>query len=263
MPPRARHNSTFAGKMNAMIFAAGLGSRLAPLTDDCPKALLPVAGIPMIEHAVKRLRDTAGVDRIVVNVHSHADMLERWIGENAGRLGVEIVVSDERACLLDTGGGLLAARHMLAGSDRVLLYNADIITDIDLGEMLEAHDASGADVTLLTADRTTVRKLLFDAGGRMRGWINEKTGETRPAGISDVQSLERLAFGGVHIVGQRVFELLHEYAGEVGGSVFSITPFYIAMCSRLNIKSWRQPESCRWIDAGKPESYAEANRLWC
>ena len=157
--------------MKAMIFAAGLGSRLAPLTDNCPKALLPVAGVPMIERAVNLLRDFASVDRIVVNVHSHADMIEKWASKNAGSLGVEIVLSDERNQLLDTGGGLLYAHRLLeddvCDQDSIILYNADIVTDVDLRQMLEAHCASEADVTLLTSDRATSRKLLFDSSGRM------------------------------------------------------------------------------------------------
>lgn len=247
--------------MTAMIFAAGIGSRLAPLTDNCPKALLPVAGVPMIERAVTLLRDSAGVDRVVVNIHSHADMIERWVNENSQRLGVEILLSDERELLLDTGGGLLRAARLLDHEDDVILYNADIVTDIDLGKMLEDHRTSGADVTLLTADRVTSRKLLFDAEGKMHGWINLGSGETRPpclAGKTD--SLTPLAFGGIHIVGRAVFSLLHEYAAQVG-DVFSITPFYIGMCCRLDIMSWRQPGATRWIDAGKPESYVEAQTV--
>jgi Nucleoside-diphosphate-sugar pyrophosphorylase involved in lipopolysaccharide biosynthesis/translation initiation factor 2B, gamma/epsilon subunits (eIF-2Bgamma/eIF-2Bepsilon) len=253
--------------MKAMIFAAGLGSRLAPLTDNCPKALLPVAGVPMIERAVNLLRDFASVDRIVVNVHSHADMIEKWASKNAGSLGVEIVLSDERNQLLDTGGGLLYAHRLLeddvCDQDPIILYNADIVTDVDLRQMLEAHCASEADVTLLTSDRATSRKLLFDSSGRMKGWINYKTGEMRPSDISkSPETLIPLAFGGIHIISLRLFPFLRDYAGCVG-QVFSITPFYIEMCSRLKIMSWTQPAGTRWIDAGKPDTYVEANRQWC
>lgn len=247
--------------MNAMIFAAGLGSRLSPLTDNCPKALLPVAGVSMIEHAILKLRDEIGVDRVVVNVHSHADMMERWLRDNARRLGVEILLSDERGTLLDTGGGLLKAESLLSG-DRMILYNADIMTDIDLGQMIDAHDRSGADVTLLVADRVTSRKLLFDGDDLMRGWTNISTGEVRPAFMTcEVDKTTALAFGGIHIVSQAIFPLLHDYSVR-HGDVFSITPFYLWACDRLRISAWRQPSGTRWVDAGKPESYAVANRLW-
>lgn len=251
--------------MNAMIFAAGLGTRLAPLTDDCPKALLPVGGIPMLERAITLLRDTAGVDRVVVNIHSHATMIGVWVAENAGRLGVEILLSDESDLLLDTGGGLLKAAPLLDDGSGVpiMLYNADIVTDVNPGAMLDAHVCSGADVTLLTADRPTSRKLLFDTGGCMCGWVNTSTGETKPQSLAgNTVGLTPLAFGGIHVVSPRIFPLLREYAAQVG-EVFSITPFYIDRCASQHIMAWRQPAGTRWVDAGKPATYAEANRLWC
>lgn len=252
--------------MNAMIFAAGHGSRLAPLTDNCPKALLSVGHMPMIEHAITMLRDCVGVNRVVINVHTHADKIEIWARENAERLAVEIVLSDERDCLLDTGGGLLKAENLLVKDEDILepivLYNADILTDINLREMVVNHKQSGACATLLTSDRKTSRKLLFDLSGRMRGWLNSETGDTKPPVIHDVNKLNSLAFGGIHVVDRSVFKHLHDYADEVG-QIFSITSFYTAVCNCMKIMSWKQPIGTRWIDAGKPESYAEANRLWC
>lgn len=250
--------------MKAMIFAAGLGSRLAPLTDACPKALLPVGGVPMLERAITLLRDTAGVDRVVVNIHSHAGMIRRWVEDNAARLDVGIALSDESDRLLDTGGGLLKAAPLLEDGSRspILLYNADIVTDIDLSAMLDAHVRSNADVTLLTADRPTSRKLLFDADGRMCGWINTSTGETKPQPLAvNTTRLTPLAFGGIHVVNSDIFPLLREYAAKTG-EVFSITPFYIDRCATQRIMAWHQPTDTRWIDAGKPATYAEANRLW-
>ncbi|MDE6542806.1 MAG: nucleotidyltransferase family protein [Muribaculaceae bacterium] len=251
--------------MNAMIFAAGLGTRLAPLTDDCPKALLPVGGVTMLERAMTLLRDTVGVDRVVVNIHSHADMMRRWVADNAGRLDVEILISDESDCLLDTGGGLLKAAPLLddGSGEPIMLYNADIVTDINPAAMLDAYMRSDADVTLLTADRHTSRKLLFDADDHMCGWVNTSTGEIKPQEIAgNTDGLTPLAFGGIHVVNPRIFTSLNEYAAQVG-EVFSITPFYIARCASHRIMAWRQPDGTRWIDAGKPATYAEANRLWC
>ncbi|MDE6684185.1 MAG: NTP transferase domain-containing protein [Duncaniella sp.] len=151
--------------MKAMIFAAGLGTRLAPLTDTCPKALIQVGDKPMLRRAVERLRD-AGVSEIIVNVHHHADMIIDYLAQND--FGIPVKVSDERDALLDTGGGVVKASRMLMGDEPVILYNADIFTDFPITEMLDAHHRSEADVTLLADNRDTSRYLLFDAEGRMR-----------------------------------------------------------------------------------------------
>lgn len=251
--------------MKAMIFAAGLGSRLAPLTTTCPKALLPVGGVPMLERAIVLLRDKAGVDCVVVNVHSHSAMMKQWIAHNSRRLGVDIIISDETDRLLDTGGGLLKAAPLLddGTSEPVILYNADIVTDIDPAAMIRSHSQSHADVTLMVADRHTSRKLLFDSSLQMRGWINTSTGETKPASLADSTSgLTPLAFGGIHILNPTVFPLLRDYAATAGEE-FSITPFYIALCQKISVKAWCQPIGTHWIDAGKPDTYAQACRLWC
>ena len=144
--------------MKAMIFAAGLGTRLAPLTDTCPKALIPVGDSPMLSRVIVRLRD-AGVSEIIVNVHHHAGMIKDYLA--AHDFGLPVQVSDESDRLLDTGGGVLKAAPLLRGDGPVVLYNADIFSDFPLEEMMERHNSSGADITLLADSRDTSRYLLF------------------------------------------------------------------------------------------------------
>lgn len=242
--------------MKAMIFAAGLGTRLAPLTDTCPKALIEVGGRPMLRRAIERLRD-AGVSEITVNVHHHAGMIKDYIAAND--FGVAIRVSDESSCLLDTGGGVVKAASMLRGDGPVVLYNADIFTDFPLREMMECHCTSGADVTLLADSRETSRYLLFDASGRMTGWRNVSTGETRspfPAEVTDRS--RQLAFGGVHIINPCVIDRMSEYMPK---GKFSITPFYIEACCELDIRTYTPSGSYTWIDIGRPASLARAREM--
>ncbi len=241
--------------MKAMIFAAGLGTRLRPLTDTLPKALMNVGGKPALQRVVERLK-SAGICEMVVNVHHFPDKIIGFLNDN-GNFGVNISVSDERNLLLDTGGGLCRALPLLGDDEPVLLHNADIVSDFPIEEMIAAHEASGVDATLLVADRQSSRRLLFDASGRMRGWRNMTTGELRPSGISSV-GLSPLAFGGVHIVSPRLFPLLDEY-GRKNGDVFSITPFYIATCHVADIRAFSPRKSYRWFDIGRPESLAAAS----
>lgn len=234
--------------MIAMIFAAGLGTRLRPLTDTCPKALIEVGGEPMLARIIRNVRQ-AGADEIVVNVHHHAGKVIDFLR------GSGVTVSDESDLLLDTGGGLVKAAPLLTGHDEILLHNADVWTDLPLAEMIEAHRRSGADATLLTRGKASARALMWDDGGRLAGWANIATGEKRPANL-DTSRLTPLGFGGVHIINQRTLSQLCDYAPA---EKFSITPFYADVCGMLEIKSYPLG-NYRWIDIGKPESLAEARR---
>lgn len=241
--------------MKAMVFAAGLGTRLRPLTDSLPKALMDVGGKTALQRVIERLKEV-GIREIVVNVHHFPDKIIDFLEEN-GNFGVDISVSDERHRLLDTGGGLCHALSFFSDNEPVLLHNADIVSDFPIGEMIGAHEAGGADATLLVADRPSSRRLLFDASGHMCGWKNMVSGEVRPADCLD-EALTPLAFGGVHIVGPNMFPLIKDYACR-NGDEFSITPFYIEVCRCAVIAGFRPRKPYRWFDIGRPESLHEAD----
>ena len=241
--------------MKAMIFAAGIGSRLRPFTLSHPKALVEVGGVPMLGRVIGRLKEV-GVTRAVVNVHHFADQIVDYLRDN-GNFGLDITVSDESARLLDTGGGLLKAATALEGDEPVLLHNADILTDFPIAPMLEQHVATRADVTLLADTRRSSRCLYFDRDGRMRGWGNLRDGVTRPAAL-DASSLTPLAFGGVHIITpSALMPVLRKFARNAG-EVFSITDFYIAACSCLRINAHTPAGEYRWVDVGRIDTLATA-----
>lgn len=239
--------------MKAMIFAAGLGTRLRPLTDDLPKALVTVDGIPMLGRVIEKLKD-AGIDHIIINVHYLADKIRNYLQEN-NNFGISIDISDESDLLLDTGGGILKAREWLDDGEPFVVHNADILTDFDLRAMIERHERSCADVTLHVADRKTSRKLLFDSEMKLCGWKNEKTGEVKLVSV-DLTHTCGLGFGGVHIISpDRFFPLLEKYSD---GGPFSITPFYVDNCRQLDIRGYIPQEACGWHDIGSIEKLREA-----
>lgn len=233
--------------MKAVIFAAGLGTRLRPLTDDIPKALVEVAGKPMLGRVIEKLK-AAGVDYFIVNVHHFAIKIKRYLAEN-NNFGVKIIVSDESDQLLETGGGLLKIRELLDNDDEpFIVHNADILTDFDITSMLRHHIGLQSDVTLMGNDRKSSRKLMFDHDQRLRAWTNLTTGEMRPQGV-DISALRALSFGGIHIISpRRFFPLLASYTPE---RKFSITPFYIDRCNELKINSYIPADkNYGWFDIG-------------
>lgn len=157
----------------AMIFAAGLGTRLKPLTDRMPKALVPVAGEPLLAHVIRKLK-AEGFTRIVVNVHHFADQIIDYL--HTHDFGVEIHISDETSKLLDTGGGIRHAAHWFETDSPVLIHNVDILSNANLSQL---YDSAVADAALLVSDRVTKRYLLFGEGKRLVGWTNVETGEVR------------------------------------------------------------------------------------
>lgn len=239
-----------------MIFAAGLGTRLAPITDRIPKALVEVGGKTALQHAIERLK-SAGIDDIIINVHHFPKQIIDYLSTN-DNFGLNISISDESDRLLDTGGGLLRAINRFQIDEPVLLYNADILTDIDLSQMIDEYNQSNSDALLLAWDRPSSRRLLFDSEMRMRGWKNMSTSEVRPAGLDDSGTMP-LAFGGIHIVSPSMFEPLSHYANTCG-DVFSITPFYISVCDDQLIRGFRPEGPFQWWDIGKHETLAEARK---
>ncbi len=241
-----------------MIFAAGLGTRLKPYTVSHPKALVPVGGKPMLQRVIENL-SMAGVKDIVINVHHFADQVVDFIKSN-GNFGLDIKISDESDCLLDTGGGLLKAASLLSGDnpdDPILLHNADILTDLPLGLMQSFHQQSGADVTLLCSHRDSSRTLYF-IDNRLAGWENLSNGDRKPKGFVPEEAHDASPFGGVHIIKKRIlFERLLDYAGRKIHP-FSIMPFYLDNLSILDIRRFMLPDGCHWFDVGSTDKLAAA-----
>ena len=237
--------------MKAMLFAAGLGTRLGAITASRPKALVEVCGEPMLGRVLRKLQG-AGVTEVVVNVHHFADMVEQWLAENTPA-GMTVRISDERKKLLDTGGGLLHARPLLEGPEPVLLHNVDILSDLPLNDVELEGDA-----TLMVSQRESSRQLVFGPDMRLTGWVNLTTGETK----GDASGLRR-AFSGIHVVSGNIFDALQRYADQKGSDIFSLTPFYVDMARELRIYGREMPAETRWFDIGKPASLAAAERSLC
>lgn len=235
--------------MQAMIFAAGLGTRLKPLTDTMPKALVCVAGRPLLEHTVMRLK-AAGVERIVVNVHHFASQITDFLTAN-GNFGMDIRVSDETAALLDTGGGIRAAAPLFDPASPILIHNVDILSNVDLSSFYAANIANAA--TLLVSNRKTSRYLLFDDDMRLVGWTNVATGEVRsPYPATVTSAARRYAFSGIHIFSPELFPLFDGFPDK-----FGIIDFYLSVCDRVVIRGCVK-DDLRLMDVGKLDTLAEA-----
>ena len=212
--------------MKAMIFAAGLGTRLKPLTDTMPKALVPVAGKPLLWHTIRKLK-AAGFDEIIINVHHFAEQIRQYIQDNH-RFGIRIEFSDETRALLDTGGGIKKASWFFDDEKPFLIHNVDILSDIDLQSLYRFHTGGNSAATLVVSERKTSRYLLFDENNRLKGWLNEKTGETRspfPDFNSDRHA--RLAFSGIHVLNPSILRHMQDFPEK-----FSIIDFYLSVCER-------------------------------
>ena len=255
-----------------MIFAAGLGTRLKPLTDTMPKALVPVCGRPLIELTLEKLR-SAGFEEAVVNVHHFADKIEGWLAEQdwissepeEGKMLVQ--VSDERNLLLETGGAVLHARKYLEGCGHFLIHNVDILSNCDL-DWLMTQVRSDALATLLVSNRKSSRYLLFEPGTmRLVGWMNEKTGERRFAGphVKEEECL-KLAFSGIHIMSDQVLDVMESYATTRGLYITSDTPrfpvmdFYLSMCHLYNMYGVCS-DDLRLVDVGKLDTLGVAEEF--
>ena len=243
--------------MKAMIFAAGLGSRLKPLTDTMPKALVPVAGCPMLEHVILKLK-ASGFTEIVINIHHFGEQIFDFLKTN-NDFGLTIHISDERDRLLDTGGGIRKARLFFENSgEPFLVHNVDILSDMNLKELYDFHMQSGSVATLLASRRTTSRYLLFNTERKLRGWINKDTGQVKPEGFHYDESLYReYAFSGIHVFSPAVFRLMEAPRWE---GKFSIMDFYLATCGQTDYSGYLA-EKLELIDIGKPETLARAEEF--
>ena len=251
--------------MKAMIFAAGLGTRLKPLTDTLPKALVPLAGKTLLQWQIERLK-AAGITDIVVNVHHFPDMIIHYLREN-DNFGCRIAVSDERDMLLETGGGLRKAKSLLTGirfpepgcpKDPILICNVDILSNIDIPTLLRAYNPDEMGMVVVSS-RDTQRYLLFDYDNRLRGWTNIATGEVRGP-LSDnhypIANTRKLAFSGMQVLNPRIFEVMEKVVAEKGEK-FSLIDLYLSIAEKEILRAFI-PENYRMMDVGKINQLSEA-----
>lgn len=236
--------------MKALIFAAGVGSRLRPLTDAVPKALVPVGGVPLLERALTSLKD-AGCDRFVVNAHHHAEQVAGFCATLASRYAVRVDVSREDELLLDTGGGLKKAAPLLDGDEPFFIRNADVLTDLDLLALLAAHRAASPLATLAVRGRESSRAFLFDAEGRLCGHADDAKGRTRWA-RGPVAGARRLSFDGIHVASPSLPGRL------TGDGAFSLVDAYLRLAAEgADIRAF-DASRWSWFDVGTPEKLAAA-----
>ena len=248
-----------------MIFAAGLGTRLKPLTDTLPKALVPLAGKTLLQWQIEKLK-AAGITDIVVNVHHFPDMIIDYLRDN-DNFGCRIAVSDERDMLLETGGGLRKAKHLLLGvasresgnnDAPILVCNVDILSNIEIPTLLRAYNPDEMGVVVVYP-RETQRYLVFDETHRLCGWTNIATGDVRGP-IANTQypiaNTQNLAFSGMHVLNPRIFEVMDEVVKEKGDK-FSLIDLYVSIAEKEILRAFI-PENYRMMDVGKINQLADA-----
>ncbi|HAC74096.1 MAG TPA: mannose-1-phosphate guanyltransferase [Porphyromonadaceae bacterium] len=241
--------------MKAMIFAAGLGTRLKPLTDTMPKALVPVAGKPLLWHTIQKLK-AAGFDEIIINVHHFAEQIIDYVRAN-DNFGIRIEFSDESQQLLDTGGGIKKASWFFDDEKPFLIHNVDILSDIDLQSFYRFHSSGDTTATLVVSERETARYLLFDKNHHLTGWINEKSGEIKsPFPDFNSDRYKKLAFSGIQSLHPSIFDYMQDFPEK-----FSIIDFYLSVCKIERITAFI-PQNLQLIDVGKIDSLTEAEKFY-
>ena len=243
----------------AMIFAAGLGTRLKPLTDTMPKALVPVGGQPLLDINIRRLMDQ-GYDRFVVNIHHFAQQIIDYVNEQDYAPLVHF--SDESDQLLETGGGLKKAQMLFRDDQPILIHNVDILDNVNYDWLARQHQAD-EDAVLLVSQRKTKRYLLFDNAMHLMGWKNIETGEikspyeyVRRTGLSQHgEELNMLAFSGIHSFSPHLFPLMDRFPER-----FPIIDFYLSVCHRAPIVGLVKPD-LQLMDVGKIETLDQAEKF--
>lgn len=234
-----------------MILAAGLGTRLKPLTDHVPKALVEVGGEPLLKQVIFKLKD-AGFNRIIVNVHHFSEQIIQYLKANH-YFGLDIRISDETNQLLDTGGGIKVAKRLFEDT-RILIHNVDILSNINLQRFYFAHKEAAA--TLLVSERNTNRYLLFDDDMRLVGWTNVNTGEVRsPYSNLNVAQYKKLAFAGIHTFSPQLFPWMDSFPDR-----FGVIDFYLSVCNQVPITGHVE-SNLKLMDVGKQETLHSAEEF--
>ena len=234
-----------------MIFAAGKGTRLKPLTDVIPKALVPVDDVPLIQRVMQKIVDS-GATRVVVNIHHHARQLENYLSLLQMKFpSVEILLSDESCNLLDTGGGIKHARELFSDvpPTPVLIHNCDILSNVSLTDFYASHQG---DATLIVSQRKTQRYLCFDNDMRLVGWTNIATGE-----VKGTKTDKLYAFSGIHIMSQQLMKRMDNYP-----DIFPIIDFYLHECATADIRGYLKTD-LRLLDVGKTDTLEKATEFLC
>jgi NDP-sugar pyrophosphorylase family protein len=234
--------------MKAMIFAAGLGRRLRPITDSKPKALAELNGAPLLEITIKRLIHF-GFDHIIINVHHFSSLIIDFLRKN-NNFGISISISDESDLLLDTGGGLKKAAHFFDNNHPFLVHNVDVVSNIDLISLFKAHLTHNNLATIAVMERESSRQFLVNAQNELCGWKNNKTHELKIARETD-NFLKPVSFCGIHIISHELLSLINETG------IFSITDLYLRLASKHIIKTIPYNNAI-WFDLGTPENLEKA-----
>lgn len=259
--------------MRALIFAAGLGTRLKPITDTVPKALVPICSKPLLGHLIDKLK-RSGYGEVVINLHHFPQQIRNYVEENSN-FGIKVLFSDESDLLRETGGGIRHAAPLLDDGEPFLVHNVDIISNLNLEEFHEAHMAASISMdtplaTLLVSERETSRYFLFDSDNNLVGWMNKLSGEVKSPfgelrrepsdnfdheGFLKQYALRKLAFAGVHIISPAVFGLMENMPER-----FPIVDFYLSVADKYIIKGYVQKD-LEMVDVGKLDSLDKAQEL--
>lgn len=234
--------------MIAMLFSAGLGTRLSPLTDTQPKALVKVLGKPLLQHNIERLID-AGISHIVINIHHFSQQIRDFLDAN-NNFGIDIILSDESERLLDTGGGLKKASTILKEHNTILLHNVDILSNIDYRNLIEYHNHTKAIATLAVRERDTSRYLLINEKDQLNGWENTKSNDIIYVNTPDTE-LKRVGFSGIHIISKQLLEYLPD------SNQFNIIQWYLKVAQSQPISTYNH-NSSYWFDIGTLSKLKEA-----
>ena len=222
-----------------MIFAAGLGTRLQPLTNKYPKALVEIEGYALLDIALRKMQHL-GIQRVIINVHHHAEQIVTFL-RNYELTDMEILISDECDLLMDTGGGLLKAKHLFIKDLPILIYNVDVLTDVSILGLINHHKNSDNLVSMFTQNRDASRYLLFDENNELCGWQNPKTGEEKWSTIP--KPVFKKGYNGIQIVNYELLSLL-----KTSGA-FPIIPTYIELAATFKIGCWND-DNAKWFDIG-------------
>jgi NDP-sugar pyrophosphorylase family protein len=238
--------------MRAMILAAGLGTRLRPFTHSIPKALIEIRGFPLLKLQIRKL-SSEGFNQIIINVHHLSDQVKEYIKQNVF-FNCTIVISDESKKLLNTGGGLKKAAHFFSDKKPFLVYNVDILSDINLKSLMNHHLSSHSIATLAVQERPSSRKFLFNSENHLCGWMNDES--NKEIIVKDEETkLIPYSFSGIQIIDPAIFT---NFPDE---DVFSLVDLYLAAAKKEKITGYVHSED-NWLDIGKIESLAEAENLF-